>query len=198
MPAPGAGPRGVRGEPFARLPLGPLRRAVKARGISHEVLAERAGMTVVAVRKVMYNERWLTAPQGERLARALDLRPAAIWHNWVEPVPRRLFEPLPWQEFARCRNATSLFFPARGERLEAKARREEQARAVCGECPVVVPCREYARSNREYGFWGGESEEERAALGFGPAMPIGNVARIMAKARRARPSTSVPSCSRES
>ena len=36
------------------------------------------------------------------------------------------------------------------------------ARKMCAECPVLEPCRDMARINRENGFWGGESEEERA------------------------------------
>ena len=40
-----------------------------------------------------------------------------------------------------------------------------------------TPCRDWAREHREYGFWGGESEEERAAAGFRVDMPVGRVAR---------------------
>ena len=42
---------------------------------------------------------------------------------------------------------------------------------------VLHLCREWARDHREYGFWGGESEEERAAAGFRVDMPVGRVAR---------------------
>jgi WhiB family redox-sensing transcriptional regulator len=38
---------------------------------------------------------------------------------------------------------------------------------------VSTECREFARANREYGYWGGESEEERHVLGFTVAAPIG-------------------------
>jgi len=34
-------------------------------------------------------------------------------------------------------------------------------------------CREFARVNREYGLWGGESEEERHLAGFTIAAPVG-------------------------
>ena len=40
-----------------------------------------------------------------------------------------------------------------------------------------TPCRQWAREHREYGFWGGESEEERAAAGYRVDMPVGRVAR---------------------
>jgi len=42
---------------------------------------------------------------------------------------------------------------------------------------VIGACREWAREHREYGFWGGESEEQRAAAGFRVDMPVGRVAR---------------------
>jgi len=44
---------------------------------------------------------------------------------------------------------------------------------VCLECKVLETCREFARENHEYGFWGGESEEERHAAGFHLIAPIG-------------------------
>jgi WhiB family redox-sensing transcriptional regulator len=59
------------------------------------------------------------------------------------------------------------------ERPQARERREAQAREVCQSCAVMTTCREFARSNREYGFWGGESEEERHAAGFRLIAPIG-------------------------
>ena len=38
----------------------------------------------------------------------------------------------------------------------------EQAKAICGMCPVIVQCREFALSTREkHGVWGGLTERER-------------------------------------
>ncbi|HLF99619.1 MAG TPA: WhiB family transcriptional regulator [Acidimicrobiia bacterium] len=82
-----------------------------------------------------------------------------------------------WMVDAECKSQTGLFFPPPGERPEARELREGKARALCGSCAVLTECREYARANREYGFWGGESEEERAAAGFRVDMPVGRVAR---------------------
>lgn len=84
---------------------------------------------------------------------------------------------LEWTAEAQCSGQSALFFAPPGERPEARAVREAQARTVCMGCPVLVPCRSWARENREYGFWGGESEEERAAAGFRVDMPVGRVAR---------------------
>jgi WhiB family redox-sensing transcriptional regulator len=83
----------------------------------------------------------------------------------------------PWMGGAVCRSHTNLFFAPSGERTEARQQREEKARRICRECPVLVPCRAYARERREYGFWGGESEEERAAAGYRVRMPVGRIAR---------------------
>lgn len=82
-----------------------------------------------------------------------------------------------WMVDAACVGQTGLFFPPPGERPEAREIREGKARALCAGCVVLSECREYARESREYGFWGGESEEERAAAGFRVDMPVGRVAR---------------------
>ncbi len=82
-----------------------------------------------------------------------------------------------WQAIAACNGQTDLFFAAPGERPEARARREAKARQMCLVCPVLDPCQTWARANREYGFWGGESEEERAMAGYRVDMPVGRVAR---------------------
>lgn len=96
----------------------------------------------------------------------------------AETASRMIFSgPLPWTEHAACKGQTSLFFAPAGERPEARAVRENKAKAICAACEVSRPCREWARENREYGFWGGESEELRAAAGFRVDMPVGRVAR---------------------
>jgi WhiB family redox-sensing transcriptional regulator len=42
---------------------------------------------------------------------------------------------------------------------------------------VRTTCRDFARGQHEYGFWGGESEDERHAAGFRLIAPIGVRAR---------------------
>ena len=96
--------------------------------------------------------------------------------TWSEdPSPP---EPREWISQGICSGLSHLFFPPHAERPQARARREEAARAVCLRCPVIIECRRYARLNREYGFWGGESEEERAAAGYPVPLPIGGRARL--------------------
>ena len=82
-----------------------------------------------------------------------------------------------WVDRGACKTKTELFFPPRAERPQARVRREAQARLICSACPVLDVCRAFARANREYGFWGGESEEERHLAGFTVAAPIGVRAR---------------------
>ena len=92
----------------------------------------------------------------------------------IETRSRREFAgQLPWTAFASCRGRSDLFFPRRGERPERRDRREAAARALCQECPVRDMCRDWARRNREYGLWGGESERERAAAGYRPTVAGG-------------------------
>jgi WhiB family redox-sensing transcriptional regulator len=96
----------------------------------------------------------------------------------AETISNLIFSgPLAWTSDAACDGRSELFFAPAGERPEARVVREAQARAICSACPVIQDCREWAREHREYGFWGGESEEERAAAGFRVDMPVGRVAR---------------------
>jgi len=96
----------------------------------------------------------------------------------AEAISNLIFTgPLRWATNAECAGQTRLFFAPAGERPEARVVREASARNVCRGCPVLADCRDWARQNREYGFWGGESEEERAAAGFRVDMPVGRVAR---------------------
>jgi WhiB family transcriptional regulator, redox-sensing transcriptional regulator len=83
-----------------------------------------------------------------------------------------------WMASAACKGMTHLFFPTAAERPQARERREDTAKQVCGSCIVQSTCREFARSNHEYGFWGGESEDERHSAGFRLIAPIGVRARV--------------------
>jgi WhiB family redox-sensing transcriptional regulator len=82
-----------------------------------------------------------------------------------------------WMDEANCKGHTPLFFPPKAERPQARARREARARRLCLACTVVDECRTFARNNHEYGFWAGESEEDRHLAGFTVSAPIGIRAR---------------------
>ena len=96
----------------------------------------------------------------------------------VESYGRREFTTEKWMSEGACRGLSSIFFPPAAERPQTRARREAVARTVCMECKVLDTCREFARENHEYGFWGGESEEERHAAGFHLIAPIGVRTRV--------------------
>ncbi len=85
--------------------------------------------------------------------------------------------PVDWKLQAACRGRLELFFAKKAERPQARARREAKAKQLCDACPVFAECRMAARTNREYGYWAGESEEDRHLLGFRVTAPIGIRAR---------------------
>lgn len=87
-----------------------------------------------------------------------------------------------WRDRANCKGSTKLFFPPKAERPQARARREAKAQRLCTECLVSAPCKEFARTNHEYGFWAGESEEERHLAGYTVSAPIGVRSRLSQQA----------------
>jgi WhiB family redox-sensing transcriptional regulator len=93
-----------------------------------------------------------------------DLLPTTPTDEVAPMLPARQ----PWMADAACKGRMQLFFGIAGERPERRVRREARARKVCASCPVIEPCRTMARANGECGFWGGESEEERALAGYPP------------------------------
>ncbi len=64
-----------------------------------------------------------------------------------------------WMAQGRCREMDpAVFFPSDGVGVQV-------AQRICAECPVRVPCLEYALVNRiDHGVWGGASERERRRL----------------------------------
>lgn len=70
-----------------------------------------------------------------------------------------------WQYEGLCRTVSpELFFHPEGERGPARRRRDERAKALCRQCPVLKQCRDHALSAQEpYGVWGGMTEDEREA-----------------------------------
>lgn len=91
----------------------------------------------------------------------------------VIEVPMRRDSDDHWVRHAACKGLTQLFFPSVAERPQARDRREAAARALCLGCNVRDECCEFARVHHEYGFWGGESEDERHAAGYRLLAPIG-------------------------
>ena len=92
----------------------------------------------------------------------------------VELLPLRgpLHGDVEWMDMAACKGRTPLFFPPKAERPQARERREARARKLCDNCLVAGACKSFAREHHEYGFWAGESEEDRHLAGFTVSAPI--------------------------
>lgn len=67
-----------------------------------------------------------------------------------------------WQLRGRCLDfPADLFFPD-GERRADRREREETAKRICRDCPVLTRCREHAaRVPERYGIWGATTPRER-------------------------------------
>lgn len=76
-----------------------------------------------------------------------------------------------WKDLAMCNGQVEVFFGPAKERPERKSERLELAAAYCSLCSVSAQCRDAGRQNHEHGFWGGESELDRARSGFTPRSP---------------------------
>lgn len=84
-----------------------------------------------------------------------------------------LVHDLSWMASARCKGHGDLFFSPLFERPTAREVRETAAKSYCAGCDVQEDCREFARINHEYGFWGSENEAERVGAGYSLNAPVG-------------------------
>jgi len=81
-------------------------------------------------------------------------------------LPGATVEHWDWQLGASCRGMdVGHFYHPPDERNAAREQRIADAKAICRRCPVIASCLDHALRVREpYGIWGGQSEDERAAL----------------------------------
>ena len=70
-----------------------------------------------------------------------------------------------WQLRAKCRDhGTDVFFPDRVGRTGLR-QREEAAKRICRDCPVLSVCREHALALPEdHGVWGAMTAAERSKV----------------------------------
>lgn len=84
-------------------------------------------------------------------------------HRCPPNLPPPAHDQWSWQLRGSCRDhPAEVFFPdeVRGRRLR---KREDTAKAICRECPVLARCREHALTAPEpFGIWGGMTAQERA------------------------------------
>jgi WhiB family transcriptional regulator, redox-sensing transcriptional regulator len=65
-----------------------------------------------------------------------------------------------WRNYAACRDVDpDLFFPL--GTVGASLPQIEQAKQVCGTCPVAKACLRWALDSGDAGVWGGTTDEER-------------------------------------
>lgn len=92
-------------------------------------------------------------------------RPAIPVSRCPRNLPPPALDQWSWQLHGSCRDhPAEVFFPdeIRGRRL---VRREETAKGICRECPVLDRCRQHAMTAPEpYGIWGAMTARERAAV----------------------------------
>ncbi|MCP2163756.1 WhiB family transcriptional regulator [Goodfellowiella coeruleoviolacea] len=84
----------------------------------------------------------------------------------ITRLPQPVSEVWDWQLRGACRSMSSeVFFHPEQERGRARARRQERAKQICRQCPVMAECREHALAVEEpFGIWGGLDEQERRAI----------------------------------
>ncbi|MFC8503448.1 WhiB family transcriptional regulator [Pedococcus sp. NPDC057267] len=80
-------------------------------------------------------------------------------------LPAPLLESYAWQDDARCRTLpVGSFFDAELARGANRREREEAAKRVCHQCPVIRQCREHALAAEDFGVWGGLTAHEREVI----------------------------------
>ena len=113
-----------------------------------------------------------------KIDRAINLNVSKLK---IAKEPTSVNEIINWGQLANCKGRIKLFFAPNAERPQARQRREAKAQKLCLLCSVRAACLEFAREHHEYGYWGGESEEQRHLAGFTIAAPIGIRARQLRK-----------------
>ncbi len=70
-----------------------------------------------------------------------------------------------WADRGSCVDQADLFYNSEDESKGVRRRKEETAKSICQQCPVLAECRSHAMAQRElYGVWGGLSENDRHRL----------------------------------
>jgi len=84
----------------------------------------------------------------------------------ADDVSSQAMLPPAWADNAACNARNGMwFFAPDGERTRDRRDREAIAVAICHECTVIGPCRQYAvETGQTSGVWGGLSEERLVAI----------------------------------
>lgn len=68
------------------------------------------------------------------------------------------YQDVDWKQSACTDMDVNVFFPNPGR---AYVRKVLEAKAICGECPIVQDCLRYAVDHEDHGIWGGLTAGER-------------------------------------
>jgi WhiB family redox-sensing transcriptional regulator len=80
-------------------------------------------------------------------------------------LPKPLLAAYSWQNEGLCRSMPAeVFFDSEKARGRRRELREEAAKRVCRQCPVIVACREHALAAEDFGVWGGLTARERREI----------------------------------
>lgn len=85
----------------------------------------------------------------------------------LAPELRDVFvDPEPWRADAACLGENPEWWHPRVAKVQTLDERRQTAMAVeiCGECPVRAKCLGFALDHREFGIWGGTTENQRRRL----------------------------------
>lgn len=78
-------------------------------------------------------------------------------------LTRSVSEEWNWQSRGRCLGYPSEAFFPEEEQRQYRRQREEAAKRICRDCPVIANCRDHALKTPElYGIWGAMTARERA------------------------------------
>jgi WhiB family redox-sensing transcriptional regulator len=88
---------------------------------------------------------------------------ASVARITAQRLPPPTVDQWSWQARGLCRDyPAELFFPEEESRRHRRAR-EDSAKRICLDCPVMVECRRHALSIPEvYGVWGAMTAAERS------------------------------------
>ncbi|MGV9796908.1 WhiB family transcriptional regulator [Mycobacterium sp. NPDC003449] len=80
-----------------------------------------------------------------------------------QALPRPILEEWNWQLEGSCQGYPSEVFFPESEGRQGRRQREEAAKEICRECPVLARCRDHALKTPEvHGVWGAMTARERA------------------------------------
>ena len=83
-----------------------------------------------------------------------------------------------------CAGKTDMFYPPDFMPSSLRYELEEQAKAICADCPYISPCRALGIANEVFGVWGGMNGKELSAMRKQLGISISRTSSSVAKHRQ--------------